>query len=116
MDPLREKLDRAGCSIAPDGTVVLYHATSPSGAEGILGERALRTNDGLHVFVSTSPAIASVLPDAKVIVAVRVPIDDLGEWNDDLEHDDPMLQRVDYALPVRRRGKLPPEVRRSRRV
>jgi hypothetical protein len=98
MDPLREQLDRAGCSIAADGTVVLYHATNPSGAVGILRERVLRTSDGLHVFVSTSPAIVSVLSDAEVIVPVRVLIDDLGESNDDLEHDDPTLQRVDYTL------------------
>ena len=100
-DPLHEQLDRAGCPVRSDGTALLYHATSTDAAALILNEQVLRAAPGTHqVFLSTSPAIASVLDGAEVVVAVRIPIDVLAAHRDWLDHDDEVVRRVDYAVSV----------------
>lgn len=109
-DPLRVQLDVAGSPVASDDSVLLYHATSPAAAASILAERRIRPAEGeRHIYVSTSPAVVSDLLDSEVVIPLRVRIDDLAEWRDLLDHDDPLLARVEYAVSVDQGGTYTPK-------
>jgi len=77
---LVEELIRRGHTIAPDGTMTLYHATTKDKAQRILSEGVLKTADKAPdtygVYLSTSPEVAESYGDG-TLIKIKVKIKDL---------------------------------------
>jgi hypothetical protein len=73
--PWADEFEALGGHIDPDGTVLLYHATTREGAEQILREGLLRrppdAPDSYGIYLSSSPTVAQDYGDGTVI-PVRV--------------------------------------------
>ena len=83
-----------GFHVAPDGTAIVYHATTPEKAESILKEKVLRnppgTGGNYGVYVSSSPSVVNDYGDGTTVVKMRVRAADL--------HLDDTPGRADFPI------------------
>jgi len=89
-----DEFEAYGNEIAPDGTIVVYHATTAAKAKKILEEGFLRrpanAPDSYGVYFSISPEVAENYGDG-TLVKLRVPVEDLG-----LDDIFPSTGRMDF--------------------
>ncbi len=95
-------LSGARPNLNPDGTVTLYHRTTETGAEGILRDRAFRSNEMGRVYFSTLTHgnataerndIIEVPVDPSVLHIDGIYQDEVFVWADESEVDDAAITR-----------------------
>lgn len=80
-----DEFEAAGHKIDPDGTIIVYHATTAAKARKIIEEGVLRrpadAPDSYGVYFSTSPEVAENYGDG-TLVMLRVNVEDLkyDDW------------------------------------
>ena len=92
-----DELRRAGATVNPDGTVNVYHRTTPEAAAQIRASGAMRADeDGL--FFSTSPT-GQAEGYGEAVVAFDIPVNDL-------ELDDIFDGEAHLRVPLSGRGSV----------